>query len=68
MLEKMGKVKSEIMQELQNVEIISEFISYVDYSFLVVTRIDGCIIEYGYNGKDKIVITCNGKILSEKMV
>lgn len=67
-MEKMSKIKNEVMQELQNVEVVSEFVSYIDYSFLIVTRVDGCIIEYGYNGKDKIVVTSNGKVLSEKIV
>ena len=67
-MEKISIIKNEVMNELQGVEVLSEFISYIDKSFLIVARIDGCIIEYGYNGTDKIIITCNGKILSEKMV
>lgn len=65
---KMSVVKSEVMRELQNVEVMSEFVSYIDNSFLIVARIENVVFEYGYNGTDKVVITSNGKIIEEKMV
>lgn len=40
-------------------------VNHFDFSFLVVLKIAGMNFQYGYNGTDKVIITCNGVVVDE---
>ena len=51
--------------QTEKARILYVGVNHFDFSFLVVLKIAGMNFQYGYNGTDKITITCNGVIVDE---
>lgn len=49
----------------EKAQILYIGINHFDFSFIVAVKIAGLQFEYGYNGTDKIIITCNGSVIDE---
>lgn len=51
--------------QTEKARILYVGVNHFDFSFLVVLKIAGINFQYGYNGTDKIIITCNGVVVDE---